>query len=63
MRALPQASVRHVRDPVLRARQAQRALPGGQGAAAEEARHTRQGVGKGNITTLYSPTLYIPYED
>lgn len=48
VRTLPQAGVRDVRHPVLRARQAQRALPGRQGPPAEEARHTRQRVGKGN---------------
>lgn len=47
VRTLPQTSLRDVRHSVLRARQTQRALPGGQGPAAEETRHTRQGVGKG----------------
>lgn len=36
VRALPQAGVRNVRHSVLRARQAQRALPGRPGPPAEE---------------------------
>lgn len=52
VRALPQAGVRDVRHPVLRAREAARALPGSQGPPAEEARHTRQGVGKGKLAIV-----------